>query len=440
METIYAAATPPGRGGVVIVRVSGPMAFPILERLCGLPLPLPRVASLRRLNDPATHELIDRAMVLRFPAPHSFTGEDVAEYHLHGGQAVLRHLLAVMEKEPETRLAQPGEFSRRAVLRGKMDLVSAEGMADLIDADTPAQKAQALRQSEGEHARFYESLRSRVLVPLAYLEALIDFPDEDIPPEVWDDLMRQVDALRQDIAHCLDDRQRGQRLREGCKVAIVGEPNVGKSSLLNLLAGRDAAIVSPVAGTTRDVIEVQMQIGGYPVSLVDTAGIRESSDIIEQEGVRRARAAAESADIRILMIDASSPPACPWGGALEGDRTQILVRNKADLLHAERESDSERILAISCATGDGVENLLAQLGALVGEMFISASPAYITRQRHRDFLVQALKHLDEARKSGPMEIVCEELRAAAHSIGRITGKIVTDDILDEIFRSFCIGK
>ncbi len=354
METIYALSSAGGRAGVAVIRLSGPEVSRVVTSLTGKPLPRPREAALRRLTDPKDGAVIDRALVLYFEGPQSFTGEDVAEFHVHGGRAVVGALLKVLSGFGGVRAAQAGEFTRRAFENGKLDLTEAEGLADLIDAETEGQRRQALRQMEGALGQIYEGWRGRLLNVLAYAEADIDFADEDLPDDLMAKLGPQIGVLREEIRKHLEDGHRGERLRDGVEVAIVGPPNVGKSSVLNRLAGRDAAIVSEEAGTTRDVLEVRLDLGGIPVMLADTAGLREASGAIEKEGIRRGLARADSADLRLVMVAAGPDGEMTGDFALarEGD---LRIVNKVDQgLSSAFGSD---ILAISALTGQGIDTL-----------------------------------------------------------------------------------
>jgi tRNA modification GTPase len=434
--TIFALATPPGKGGVAVLRLSGTQAGAALRALSGEDLPAPRHATLRSLRDPQTAEGIDRALVLWFPAPASFTGEDVVELHVHGGRAVSAALAEALSRLPECRPAEPGEFSRRAFENGKLDLTEAEAIADLVAAETAAQRRQALRQLDGALGALYEDWRGRLLRALAHLEAEIDFADEELPEGMTLAVRPLLAALIAEIAAHLNDAQRGERLREGAQIAIVGPPNAGKSSLLNLLARREVAIVSAQAGTTRDVIEVHLDLGGWPVTLADTAGMRDSADEIEQEGVRRAEQRARNADLRIVVLDATSPqtPAMLHDLMVPGD---IVVLNKIDLVAKNPLING---LPLSVRNGTGIAELLALVQQRVAEMLDGAGVP-LTRQRHRQALEECLTALKRAQaQTGLPELLTEDVRLAARALGRITGRVDVEDMLDIIFREFCIGK
>jgi tRNA modification GTPase len=439
LTTIFAVASGAGAAGIAVVRVSGPQAGDALAALTAYPRPRPpphpRVATLRRLADPATGEILDEALVLWMPAPHSFTGEDVVELHLHGGRAVVAGVIAALATCPGLRPAEPGEFTRRAFEAGHLDLTAAEAVADLVDAETAAQRRQALRQMGGALGRLYDGWRDRLVRALAHVEADIDFPDEDLPGGILATVAAEIDALAQAIAAHLDDGRRGERLREGIAVAIVGAPNAGKSSLLNALAGRDVAIVSARAGTTRDVIEVHLDLAGCPVILADTAGLRDTDDEIEAEGVRRARARAGAADLTLALFAAIDPPDAATL-ALVGPET-IVIRSKADLGPS---TDGLDALPVSARTGAGMEALIARLTAAVAQRFMPGDQPSLTRARHRTALSEAQAALRRAASAPLPELAAEDLRLATRALGRITGRVDVEDLLDVIFRDFCIGK
>lgn len=437
--TIFALATPPGKGGVAVLRISGSRAGEALRTLSGKDLPGPRTASLRPLRDPQSGETIDRALVLWFPAPASFTGEDVVELHVHGGRAVSAALADALSALPECRPAEPGEFSRRAFENGKLDLTEAEAIADLVAAETAAQRRQALRQLDGALGQLYEDWRTRLLRALAHLEAEIDFSDEELPADMSLAVRPVLAALIEEIAAHLNDAGRGERLREGVQIAIVGPPNAGKSSLLNLLARRDVAIVSEQAGTTRDVIEVHLDLGGWPVTLADTAGMRETADAIEREGVRRAEDRARRADLRLAVLDAtaSDTPAMLQKLIAPGD---IVALNKIDL--TPDVTAPPEAFPISVRTGAGIDALLKLLQQRVASL-LDGGGMPLTRQRHRQALEECLAALKRAQAQadrGLPELLAEDVRLAARALGRITGRVDVEDMLDIIFREFCIGK
>ncbi len=400
-------------------------------------LPPPRVAQRRRLVDPQSGDALDEGLILWFPAPRSATGEDVAEFHLHGSRAVLAAVMQALARLG-LRLAEPGEFTRRAFLHGKLDLLQAEAIADLAAAETEGQRRQAMRQLGGELGEVYRGWRDRLTRILAHLEAAIDFPDEDLPPEIEDRIAGEIEALLAQIERHLADGHRGERLRDGIDVAIVGPPNAGKSSLLNRIARRDVAITSSVPGTTRDVIEVAIDLGGYPVVLADTAGLRESADAIEQEGKRRAVQRAEQAEIRLFVFDAAHPADAAGASAWPGADT-ILVANKIDLVPAADIDLSPPALRVSALTGEGIHTLLTALGERVAHTYRIEAPV-LTRARHRQALEEAAASLRRSFSAGLPELRAEDLRLALRSLGRITGAVDVEDLLDVIFRDFCIGK
>lgn len=440
--TIFALASGAGRAGVAVLRLSGPGAGGALLALSGRPaMPRARVATRVRLRAPASGEPFDDGLALWFPAPASYTGEDVVELHLHGGRAVLEAALAALAAQPGLRPAEPGEFTRRAFEHGKMDLTAAEAIADLVDAETAAQRRQALRQLDGALGALYEDWRGRLLGALAHVEAEIDFPDEDLPGGLLDAVRPDLERLRSEITAHLADNRRGERLRDGLSVAILGPPNAGKSSLLNVLARQEAAIVSERAGTTRDVIEVALDLGGWPVVLADTAGIRdETDDPIEREGIRRAERRAATADLRIVVLDAAAaePPSAAIAGLLGADA--LVVWNKADAAGPGFRPPLEGHL-LSARTGAGLEEFLAALQAAVEARLagVGAAPA-LTRLRHRQALEDAAASIMRSFAAAAPELAAEDLRLAARALGRITGRVSVEDMLDVIFRDFCIGK
>jgi tRNA modification GTPase len=422
------------------LRVSGPRAGDAIRSLTGREPPAARHAALRRLT--AAGERIDDALVLWFPGPRSETGEDMVEFHLHGGRAVVAGALAALAAVPGLEPAGPGAFTRQAFDNGKLDLTQAEAIADLVEAETVAQRRQALRQMDGGLARLYEGWRERLLRLLAHQEAAIDFPEEDLPATLMAETGGQIRHLRSEIKAHLGDR-RGERLRDGLQIVILGAPNAGKSSLLNYLAGRSAAIVSARAGTTRDVIEVHLDIAGYPVVLADTAGLSEAEDEIEAEGVRRARSRAQHADLRLIVFDGSLWPATNPASAALIDHDSLVVLSKADLLGqtpAWSPPGGRTALPISVVTGTGMDAFLAALEAEVTRrMSLSEAPA-LTRLRHRQALQEALSCLGRAESATLPELQAEDLRLATRALGRITGRVDVEEILDRIFSEFCIGK
>jgi len=451
-STIFALSSGRPPAAIAVVRISGPRAGDALKALIGR-APDARKAALARVRDPASGEVIDEALALWFPAPHSETGEDVAELQLHGGHAVIAAVLDALGALKGCRMAEPGEFTRRAFEHGRLDLTEVEGLADLIAAETPAQRRQAFRQLKGLIGDRAEAWRRRLVEALALVEARIDFSDEsDVPENLVEPALSSASELRKEIAESLADGGRGERLREGLVVAIAGPPNAGKSTLLNRLARREAAIVSPFPGTTRDVIEVHLDLAGYPVTLLDTAGIRDSNDPVEQEGVRRARARAAMADLVLWVTDASVDGGSADDAACHVPDAEIWwLRNKMDLVpdahtrsdESHLQNEINRSFTISASTGVGMDILVASLGAFSNAFFAATETTLVTRARHRHALqetVAALERTLAQGEEGREELIAEELRSAATTLGRLTGRVDVEDILDVIFREFCIGK
>ncbi len=441
-QTIFALSSGRPPSAISIVRVSGPEARTALTALAGK-VPEPRMASRVLLRD-SSRQPIDDSLVLWFPAPASATGENVAEFHVHGGRAVLAALFAALSSFENVRAADPGEFTRRAFENGKLDLTEAEALDDLIHADTDRQRRQALRQLRGLLGDKARDWRARIIEASALIEAGIDFSDEgDVPEGLIAPAVARIGALRDEIQEVLAAQGRSERLREGLVVAISGPPNVGKSTLMNQLARREVAIVSPHAGTTRDVIEVQLDLDGYPVTVIDTAGIRETDDPVEQEGVRRARTRAAEADLVLWMID---PEHVATGGG--GEAPVWVVRNKIDLdssgqpAGALRGSGQGADFEISASRGDGVAGLMAALVAFARDYFGAREDGLIGRMRQRELLQQTARSLQQSMEmvGEGEELAAEELRAASVSLGRLLGRVDVEDVLDVIFREFCVGK
>jgi len=440
-QTIFALSSGRVPSAIAIIRVSGLQARTAVERLCGK-LPAPRLAHVATLRD-LDGSALDESVTLWFPAPHSATGEDVAEFHVHGGRAVIAAMFDALGAIDGLRPAEPGEFTRRAFENGKLDLTEAEGLDDLIHADTDRQRRQALRHLKGLLGAKAENWRQQIIEASALVEAGIDFSDEgDVSSELIAPALRKIATLKSEIEETLISSAQSERLREGLTVAIAGPPNAGKSTLLNRLARREAAIVSPHAGTTRDIIEVHLDLDGYPVTLIDTAGVRDTHDPVEQEGVRRARDRARTSDLVLWLIDANDEVA-PTHTSDDDHAPVWIVRNKVDLVPAESEAgDASPRFDISAALGDGVQELIAALVSYAQDYFGSGEMALVSRARHRTLLretVDALGRAGQAAQKGD-ELLAEELRIAIHSLGRLTGRVDVEDILDVIFREFCIGK
>ena len=434
-DTIFALATPPGRGAVAIIRISGPDTADIL-RAIGAGTVKPRLASVRNLRHDG--RLIDQALVLYFVGPNSYTGEDTAELHLHGGRAVIEAASQALI-DLGVRPAEPGEFTRRAFQNGRMDLAQAEAVADLIDAETDAQKAQALGQLDGALSETYAGFRADLLQAMSLVEAEIDFPDEEVPDNLARTAGPVLDKLIADLEAALADSDRGRRVREGYRIVLLGETNAGKSSLFNILTAREAAIVTPIAGTTRDVLDADIMIGGYAVTLSDTAGLRDSDDPVEAEGIRRARARAENADLRIWVRSPTTEGDDPAKDYIQPSDLQLL--NKSDIGPIEP-APSIEALSISTVSGQGIDELHRWLSARLSRDLSGADFPAVTRERHRRRLVEALDATRMARRALDVapEMAGDDLRRSSDALSRVTGAIGVEDILGEVFSSFCIGK
>lgn len=450
--TIFAPASGTTRAAIAIVRVCGARAADALRALAGTELPHPRVATRARLHDPKTQEMLDDALVLWFPAGRSFTGEDTVEFHLHGGRAINAGVLAALADLPGMRLAEPGEFTRRAFIAGKFDLTQVEAIADLVAAETSAQRIQALRQMEGALGRLYDGWRAGIIRNLALVEADLEFPEEDIPTGITEVVKSNIYNMTNEMSRHLGDYRRGEIIRDGMFIALVGAPNSGKSTLLNYLAGRDAAIVSAIAGTTRDVLEVQVDLSGFKVIFADTAGLRDARDVIEQEGVRRAEKAATEADLCLVVMDGAAPePADGRVLALASLDKSMILLNKIDMPEARekiaqlRTVYPNRVWPISVRSTEGMAEFVAGLEKSVRLRLRAAEETPIlSRIRHREALESCLEHLRRFQTHGEdvtsTELAAEDMRMAAREIGRITGRIDVEQILDVVFREFCIGK
>ncbi|MFA5957342.1 tRNA uridine-5-carboxymethylaminomethyl(34) synthesis GTPase MnmE [Hyphomicrobium sp.] len=436
--TIFALSSAPGRAGVAVIRISGPRARDALERMVA-PTPKPRVAAFRTIRHPETGEALDRAVVLWFAAPLSETGEDVVEFQVHGSRAVVAAVLAALGGISGFRLAEPGEFARRAFENGKLDLAEVEGLADLVDAETDAQRRQALAQAGGSLSKLYDGWRARLIEIAALTEAAIDFSDEgDVSAASFAEARKRAEILSKEIAAHLDDGHRGEILRDGFRVALLGAPNAGKSSLLNALARREAAIVSAEAGTTRDVVEVRLDLAGLPVIVSDTAGIREATSEVEQEGIRRSLAAAREADL-ILWLAEKPESIPPLGFSRE---TSLVIRSKTDLPHESHSKSEFGDLAISAKTGKGLDRLIELIADRAEQAVGFRTDPALTQARHRQNLETALSDVQVFLNGSAdaIELRAEDLRRAAQALGRITGRVDVEDVLDQIFSRFCIGK
>jgi tRNA modification GTPase len=442
--TIYALSTGPGISGVAIIRVSGQDTAEVVRLLTGKPLPSPRVATLRKINKIDTSELIDEGIILWFPGPESYTGEDMAEFHVHGSKAVIDALHASISKIENCRLAEPGEFTKRAFQNGKINLLKAESIADLISAETEIQRQQAIKIMNGKSADKFNELREKLLKILSHVEAKIDFPDEELPEDILKNIKKISNEVILNIKKILNDHKVGERIREGFKIAIIGPTNAGKSSLLNHLSNRNVAIVSEIAGTTRDVIETHLNIDGYPVIVSDTAGIRESKNEIEKKGIKLAFKKAEDADLKLIVVEAKSHN---FKDILRDlmDENAILVINKSDLLNGDLNLEVKNFehVLISVKKNLNLEELIFKIKNKLKNKFISSEDILITRERHRQHLEQSLNYLknfEEKNEAEDFDKAAEDLRLATRHLGMIVGKIDVEEILGSIFNDFCIGK
>ena len=442
IDTIYSLSTGAGSSGVAIIRLSGSASEEVLKILTRKQTPKPRLASLRRIHSPVNQDAIDEGIVIWFPGPNSYTGEDVVEFHVHGGPSITEEVLKSISTIGSCRIAEPGEFTRRAFQSGKMDLTSAEAVADLIDAKTIEQRRQALKQFDGQLAGLYDEWRKQLIDLLAYAESAIDFSDEELPENINKTIKHNILCIKDRIAQHIDDKMVGERIRSGFRVTIVGAPNSGKRSLLNRLATRDAAIVSDIAGTTRDVIEVQMNLEGFAVIISDTAGIRDAQNEVEVEGVRRARKSADEADLLVVVFDALDlPNISDLTSTYITDKSLVLI-NKVDVLehNLPSEINGKEILGVSAKTGEGFEEFQLKLNQDIKNYFRNNEQPVLTRVRHREALEEALVSLNRSSQAKLPELVAEDIRLAVRSIGKITGRVDVEDVLDIIFNEFCIGK
>jgi tRNA modification GTPase len=442
--TIYALSSGPGVSGIAVIRISGQETSKAIELLTGKPVPNPRVATLRKINKINTSELIDEGIILWFPGPESYTGEDMAEIQVHGSKAVIDALHSSISNIENCRLAEPGEFTKLAFQNGKINLLKAESIADLISSETEIQRQQAIKIMNGKSADQFNFLREKLLKILSHVEAKIDFPDEDLPNDILKEIQKSSDDVLKNIEKILNDQKVGERIREGFKIAILGPTNAGKSSLLNHLSNRDVAIVSEIAGTTRDVIETHLNIDGYPVIVSDTAGIRESKNEIEKKGIKLSLNRAEEADLKLVVVDAKN---LDFTDVLKGllDQNAILVINKSDLLEGDIDPEIKKLnhVLISIKENLNIDELILKIKNNLKNKFITSDDILITRERHRQHLEQSLEHLKNFNKKNEVEDfdkAAEDLRLATRHLGMIVGKVDVEEILGSIFNDFCIGK
>ena len=442
--TIYALSSGPGISGVAVIRLSGQETSKIIKLLTDKEVPKPRVATLRKINKINTSELIDEGLILWFPGPESYTGEDMAEIQVHGSKAVVEALHYTLSNIENCRLAEPGEFTKLAFQNGKINLLKAESIADLISSETEIQRQQAIKIMNGKSSDQFNFLREKLLKILSHVEAKIDFPDEDLPNNILDEIKKSSDEVINKIKKILNDQKVGERIREGFKIAILGPTNAGKSSLMNHLSNRDVAIVSEIAGTTRDVIETHLNIDGYPVVISDTAGIRDSKDEIEKKGIKLSLKKAEEADLKLVVIDAKR---LDFTDVLTGllDENAILVINKSDLLEKDIDPEIKKTnhVLISIKENENIDKLILKIKNNLKNKFITSDDILITRERHRQHLRQCLDHLNNFNQKKEIEDfdkAAEDLRLATRHLGMIVGKVDVEEILGSIFNDFCIGK
>ena len=442
-KTIYALSTVFGKSGVAIIRISGTDAAKVVSAMTDIKNVRPRYAYFTTLHHCQTSAVLDKCLLLYFKAPNSFTGEDIVELQIHGSRAVIESVIDSLSSLPDFRLAEPGEFSKRAFYHQKMDLTEAEGLADLIDAETSEQQKYAIRQMDGGLKNLYDGWRQTLVGLLAHLEAYIDFPDEDIPQNITDNMQNTVFKVIEDIKNHLKDNTAGERLREGYRVVVAGPPNAGKSSLLNTIAKREAVIVSDIAGTTRDAIDIHLDLGGYPVIFTDTAGLHETSEVIEQKGIEIAYNKIKEADLVICLFDALTDSVQQFDNIIKSFKNKtILVANKSDKLTNEQCSklQSDGCLVISAKQYDSVKILLQTIVNKIKSSFTAGSNLLITRSRYREALTNVVAYLSEFGFDKEIELTAEDIRLAVRELGKITGRVEVDEILDKIFGSFCIGK
>ena len=442
--TIYALSTGPGISGVAIVRVSGKEASNVIKKITNKKLPAPRVAKLLKLNNINNNELIDKGLVLWFPGPESYTGEDMAEFHVHGSKAVVEALHASISKIKNCRIAEPGEFTKLAFLNGKINLLEAEGISDLISSETEIQRKQAIKIMNGNSSNKFNEIREKLLKVLSSIEAKIDFPDEELPEKTLLNVKKNSEKILNEIKKILNDEKIGERIREGFKITIVGPTNAGKSSLINYLSNRDVAIVSEFAGTTRDVIETHLNIDGYPVIVSDTAGIRDSKSEIEKKGIKLAIKSAEEADLRLVVIEPKNLESTGFLNDLI-DENSILVINKSDLKEIKLSNQLKKFnhVIISIKDKTNIDNLILKIKNELKNKFISNDDILITRERHRKNLencYEHLKHFQNNNENKNFDKAAEDLRLSTRYLGRIVGKVDVEELLGSIFNDFCIGK
>ncbi|MDC1166643.1 tRNA uridine-5-carboxymethylaminomethyl(34) synthesis GTPase MnmE [Candidatus Pelagibacter sp.] len=442
--TIYALSSGPGVSGIAVVRISGDQTSKIIKLLTRKEPPKPRVATLNKIYKIGSFELIDEGIILWFPGPKSYTGEDMAEIHIHGSKTVVEALHSTISNVKNCRMAEPGEFTKLAFQNGKINLLKAESIADLISSETEIQRQQAIKIMEGKSAYQFNFLREKLLKILSYVEAKIDFPDEDLPNNILDEIKNNSNEVIKKIEKILNDQKVGERIREGFKIAIIGPTNAGKSSLINHLSNRDVAIVSEIAGTTRDVVETHLNIDGYPVIISDTAGIRDSKDEIEKKGIKLSLNRADEADLKLLVVDAKNLEFTKVFKDLLKENA-ILVINKSDLLEKEIDSEIKKInhVLISIKDNQNIDQLILKIKNDLKDKFITSDDILITRERHRQHLQQCLDHLNNFNQKNEIEDfdkAAEDLRLATRHLGMIVGKVDVEEILGSIFNNFCIGK
>ena len=442
--TIYALSSGPGVSGIAVIRISGSKVKEILKLITNGQLPKPRKATLKKFNKINNSELIDEGILIWFPGPESYTGEDMAEIHVHGSIAVVRTILDQLSKIENCRLAEPGEFTKIAFQNEKINLLKAESISDLISAETEIQRQQAIKIMSGKSSDKFNSLREKLLKILSNVEAKIDFPEEDLPDDVIENIKNDSENIRQEIEKILNDKKVGERIREGFKIAIIGPANAGKSSLLNYLSNRDVAIVSEIAGTTRDVVEAHLNLDGYPVVISDTAGIRESKDEIEKKGIKLALKSAEKADLNIVMIEPKSADFTGFLNDLVNEKA-IFVLNKSDLGVKKLNPILKKFnpILISLKNEKNIEELISAIKIKLKNKFITSDDILITRERHRQHLEQCVEHLEKfenKNRAEDFDKAAEDLRLATRHLGIIVGKVDVEEILGSIFNDFCIGK